>query len=246
MNVKTASVLGLGVAVIALGGMALWLTIVDAPPASAQQVVESACSQMEGVDNYDISGTITGVKEGVPWEEAITIEASLSGDDYHVLYTARSDGATMEYIRVGGVGYVRESLSGNVWEMADRPLQDLDVYISVLGDSPVCPSTLEGITKSVGDLMSDDGISNTGEDTTQYTSGEGPEDLLSIDADFRGVAGVSGHVYLVDGAGLLVQHRHDLHQIHVTDDSRVTGTTVTTKTFSGVGEANTITVPEIP
>ena len=138
----------------------------------------------------------------------MTMEASVSGEDFHSIMTASSDGATNEYIMVGSVGYAREYVPDNpaydnVWQLADYSLWDIDNYLSDLGDTPICPS-LTGVTQSGEELLN-------GEMTTRYTSGEGPEAFDNLDYDpslFSDtyVMDVSSHEYWVNGEGQLVRY----------------------------------------
>ena len=240
MNIKTALALALGSVILTLAGTVLFvgLTLGDAPVASAEQLMQDTCRRMERLDNYDITGTITADKDGVIWEEVISVEARLSGDDYQVKYTASTDGATAEFIRVGGVGYWRESMSGNVWKRAAGPLGDLDIYIRELGDTPACPGSLTSVARDGEETL-------RGASTTLFTSGEGATALARVPSTFRGIKEVQSHTYWVDQGGQLVQHRHDRRELHATDAERFTVRTMTTKTFTGVGETNTITAPVV-
>ena len=66
MNVKTASTLGIGVAFIAIAGVALWtLTISDTPTVSAERAMQVACGQLDKEDSYDIVASVKGEQDGV-------------------------------------------------------------------------------------------------------------------------------------------------------------------------------------
>ena len=172
------------------------------------------------------------------WEEVFTLEASVSGDDYYAKYTASTDGATMELMRLAGQSYYRDSIDGAGWEFLDFPLASIDRNLSVLGDTPTCPD-LTNVTK-VGDEVLN------GVAVTKYTSGDGKPAPLA--ADFRGSKRGDLFEYWVDGRGQLLQIYNE-HYIAAhyegSAEGKTTGVYRITTTFSGVGEPNTITAPTL-
>ena len=99
-------------------------TATPIPPASAQEVVESACGHMEGVDSYDFMASVKAEQDGVPFPDALTVEASVSGKDFQISFTG-GDGSTSEGIWVGNKGYTRSTAGGNVWEVSAAPSRTL-------------------------------------------------------------------------------------------------------------------------
>ena len=75
-------------------------TATPIPPASAQEVVESACGHMEGVDSYDFMASVKAEQDGVPFPDALTVEASVSGKDFQISFP----GATVVQVRASGLG----------------------------------------------------------------------------------------------------------------------------------------------
>ena len=241
MNTRNAIVVALGVvAVLAVGGASLWLALRDAPTASAEQVMQQACANL---DDYDLNATITTELGGVVWEEVFTLEASVSGDDYYAKYTASTDGATMELMRLAGQSYYRDSIDGAGWELLDFPLASIDRNLSVLGATPICPS-LYGVTREGPEAA---GSAFGGSATTRYAAGEGSADALArAPTNVYGNRETSAHKFWVSGSGQLVQHRQERHeQLPLASGAFDHQITTTVTTFSGVSEANTITAPTL-
>ena len=58
----------------------------DEPPASAQEVVESACTSLDKVDDYDVFATVKGSSSESPEhtvEGTYTFKAQVSGKEFH-------------------------------------------------------------------------------------------------------------------------------------------------------------------
>ena len=198
--------------------------------------MEGVCNQMIQIEHYDLSASVKGSSDGVPWGESPTLKASAADDDYQAITTAEN-GETYDFIRVGDVGYVRDSRSGNAWKLAGGPLRDIDEFLGDLGDSPICPELTEVTWKGEEEL--------NGIKVTLYTSGEGASALDDVDSDFRGSEKDSSHEVWVDGSGQLAQHRHSLYELSQDDEGNGTAHTVVLSTFLDVGEPNTITAPMV-
>ena len=246
MNIKIASASLLGMVTMALASLSCSAeepasTATPIPQASAQEVVESACDHMEGVDSYDFMASVKAEQDGVPFPDALTVEASVSGKDYQISFTG-GDGSTSEGIWVGNKGYTRSTAGGNVWEVSAAPLENIVSQLSQLGDSPVCPDLSNVSLKGEDEL---DGVK-----VTVYTSGDtaGVEKdaLDDVDSSFQGLKHASIHEYWVDGNGLLVQHREDRYTLSQYNGGRTILRYVTLATFLDVGEPNVITAPTIP
>ena len=142
-----------------------WSTLAGPDEASAQAVVDRACNQMAWVRSYDATGTVKGYENG-RLDETLTLRLRVEGDDYHVRYTARSDGATADYRRVNGVGYYRDSTEGNRWRvMTTTRFRDPGENLGGLGDNPICPLT--------SNLRSFGSAFDAGQQLRRYGSPEG-------------------------------------------------------------------------
>ena len=208
---------------------------------------------MEGVDSYDFSATTTGSNDGVSWDVTVTTEARVSGEDYNILISV-PDGSTVEQLKVDSVNYFREYqpdyplFFDNTWRREDisgGPGNSINTPLSALGDWPVACPSVSGVTWSGEEALN-------GEMTTRYTSGEGPEAFDNLDYDpslFSDsyALDTSSHEYWVDSGGQLVQHRMNQYSQFVEEgEVRGVGHVVTLTTFSGIGEPNVITAPQLP
>ena len=203
------------------------------------------------MDSYDFSATTTGSNDGVSWDVTVTTEARVSGDDYHLIFAGYPDGGTHEQMKVEGVRYWREyqlnhPIYDNTWTLVDGAGGiSPDHFLSVLGDWPVACPSVSGVTWSGEEALN-------GEMTTRYTSGEGPEAFDNLDYDpslFSDSYNLdtSSHEYWVDSGGQLVQHRMNQYSQFVEEgEVRGVGHVVTLTTFSGIGEPNVITAPQLP
>ena len=244
MNIRIASVFLLGLATMALASLSCSAeepaaTATPAPQASAQEVVESACTEMAKTDQYDFSSQAGGSENGVPYPGVIEAKGSVSGKDYYVTNTDYND-QVLEIKQVGSNYYM--TLADGTW--LRREIQAGVPHDSLgLGDTPICPDLTNVIRKGEADI---DGVK-----TMRYVSGDvggSEKSALESDADFRGSKYVYFHEYWIDASGLLVQHRVQIYLLQQNDpETSITGRNVSegyklTK-FFGIGEPNTITAP---
>ena len=247
MRIRTALVFVLGIVVLAGGALFFWPDLDDEPPASAQVVVESACESLEKARSYDMSATLKGSGDGVPWP-AFTFKAQVSGSDYQSSLRA-TDGSGEDIVRIGDTDYQRSIItdgSGGViekgWQVSDTKLRDVDSWLSALGDSPVCPDLSDVLY--LGDEQID------GVKVTHYASGDTDgsqkKALDALDSAFEGMKDVEAHEYWVNVDGQLVQHRLGLHSLSQGGgtDRRTLSAIAVTK-FLDVGEPNVITAPTL-
>ena len=246
MRVRTALVFVLGIVVLAGGALFFWPDLDDEPPASAQVVVESACESLEKARSYDMSATLKGSGNGVPWP-AFTFKAQVSGSDYQSSLRA-TDGSGEDIIRIGDTDYERSLItdgSGGVidegWQISNTKLRDVDSWLGALGDSPICPDVSDVLYLGEEQL---DGVK-----VSHYASGDvdgsQKKALDALESTYEGHVEV--HEYWVNVDGQLVQHRLEIHSLSQGPgvERRVTSAIGFTK-FLNVGEPNVITAPTIP
>ena len=226
----------LGILAVVVG---IWvLAMVGMDRASANQVVQRACDGMEQIKSYDVTATVSEAQG-----ETITLTAMVEGDDYHITLTAQSDGATAEYMQVGGASYVRESRFGPDWRLSEVPFGGFNTDSLGLGDNPICPE-VRGFSEVGQEQIG-------GVDTRRYTdvswvgaSEEPNTGPFKVDDSFRGVLTSADNDFWIDGDGRIVQHKQKAYQLmHLGDGPRQQTTIVTTSTFSGFGEPNVIATP---
>ena len=116
-RLRTASVLIVGVAVIALAG--LWLIQRDTPEAHAQQVID-ACENSAAETYFDVG--ISGVSKSLDGEDSMSgeIKISVAGTDFHYAEDFHYPEDTnlvggLEVILKDGVGYNR--FEGVPWKL---------------------------------------------------------------------------------------------------------------------------------
>ena len=250
MRARAKIALPVILAVVALASLTLWtlLRSEGQPAASAQEVVESACDDLEKARSYDMSATLKGSGDGVPWPITFTFKAQVSGHDYQSSLRA-TDGSGEDIVRIGDTDYQRSIItdgSGGViekgWQVSDTKLRDVDSWLSALGDSPVCPDLSDVLY--LGDEQID------GVKVTHYASGDTDgsqkKALDALDSAFEGMKDVEAHEYWVNVDGQLVQHRLEIHSLSQGPgvERRVTSAIGITK-FLNVGEPNVITAPTL-
>ena len=137
-RIISGSVLG----AVAIGAVALflWLDNRDAPMASAQEVVQTACDDMAKIDSYDFIASVKAEQDGVAFPDTLTVKASISGDDYQVSFSAGAD-STSEGIKVGDKGYVRSTAGGNVWKVSEASSPGRYLPTQTLGRLPYLPGS---------------------------------------------------------------------------------------------------------
>ena len=227
------------VAALAPAAAIVWVALLDTPQASAQEVVEGACNQMNGVDSFDLYSVKKASLDGVPWEGTLVQKARISGADYHSQYTVEATGDTDEIIRVGGKGYYRSN--DNAWQVSDGPLQDTTSHLAALGVTPICPDLSKVTWKGEEEL--------NGVKVDRYISGSAMAEevaaLNDVDSAFRGEKRIAVHDYWVDERGQLVKHRLEAHTLAQYDYGRGISVVTAETTFSGVEEPNIITAPVV-
>ena len=234
MNIKTASVLALGVSVIALAGMAVWLSLQDTPQASAQQVAQ-ACEKAMASPYFDLYHVTTGKPIGGEINETLEVKARVANGDYHL--TAQWEtGPTMEAVYMGGVGY--SHLDNDPWQL-ERSIDSgflnrhFDITVTAQGWS-ICPDLSFG--EKVGADMLD------GAPMTRYMSNIDVSIPLN---DKNTWDEYLERDYWVDETGQLAQVRVVKTNPDAGKDAVGSIVTKVTKII-GVGETNVITAPSLP
>ena len=216
-------------------------TATPAPQASAQEVVESACTNMDKVDDYDFVTTIKVTENGGSRETDMTLKGSVSGKDFHTTLDAPGS-PNEERLRAAGVDYRTTTGNTPTWKVSDRPLRDVDSMLGALGDSLICPD-VTGVIEKGEEVLN-------GLKVTRYAAGDvdgsAKDGLYETDGDFRGDKKVEFHEYWVDSAGQLLQDRISWYLLAQEADFRNIISGVGTTTYLEVGEPNVITAPTIP
>ena len=237
MSIKIASALTLGIVVLAGGALFFWPDLDDEPQASAQEVVESACDDVDKAASYDFIGTLKHTSPGAETSVTAEVKGEVSGEDYHFEYTY--EGALIRALRrVGDKSYATQA--GGVWELYSSGLQDVDVSLGALGDTPICPDITGIVYKGDEEL---DGVK-----VKRYSSGDAEiseEAVRALKDEEKGLKNVEAHNYWVDVSGQLVQHQLDYFTLAYYDDIQISNGTIT-KRFLDIGEPNTITAPVVP
>ena len=234
------SIAVLGVIAIGLASLFFWESNRDSPTVSAQEVVARACEGMAELDSYDMIVTMKVEQDGVPIDGTFTVKTRLAGKDFQTSF-AYPDGGVSEAIRVGDMDYERSTPGEAGWRVSRTKFTSPTTYLEQLGVSPLCPD-LSDVTQKGEEQL--DGVK-----VTVYTTGDingvEKEDLEELDSSFEGVKHASKYKYWVNEQGLLVQHWEDRYTFaRAGEDSTMMRFTSTAK-FSGVGEANTITAPDV-
>ena len=240
MNIKTASAFLLGVAVIGMAGLVVWFVSRDAPPVSAQEVVERACEGTAGFGSYDLISTMKIEEDGVPIEGTMTVKVSVEGKDFQA-ETTYPDGSRREGIRVDDVDYERPHALGDGWAVSKAKFADVTAYLGHLGSSPACPE-LTNVTRKEEEEL--DGVK-----VTVYTAidaaGLDKAALEKMDTSFDGERHAKAHKYWIDGSEMMVQYWEDRYTLSQYDGSRALLRFTFTTKISGVGEPNIITAPVV-
>ena len=224
MNSRIAPAFLVGLATMALASLSCSAeepspTATPAPQASAQVMVESACTEMANTDQYDFSSQAGGSENGVPYPGIIEAKGSVSGKDYYVTNTDYND-QVLEIRQVGSNVYMRQGTDG-AWIQRDVQAR-VPHDVLGLGDTPICPDLTNVIQKGEEDLH--------GVKTIRYVSGDvdgSKEAALESDSDFQGSKYIYFHEYWIDTGGLLVQHRAQIYLLQQNDpETEVTGRNV--------------------
>ena len=257
MSIRTALVLVLGFVLLAGGALFFWPDLDNEPPASAQEVVESACTSLDKVDDYDVFATVKGSSSESPEhtvEGTYTFKAQVSGKEFHG-QLLNSNGTGEEYKRVGDSYYAKDTYMGfdglvtKGWQVHDGKIRHIDSWLSALGDEPICPD-VSGVVFQAEEQL--DGVK-----VSRYASGDvdgsQEKELDTTDDAFRGDKRVLFHQYWVNADGQLVQHRLEFFTLWQSpagdvqwgspELERQTSHGVMVMQFLEVGEPNTITAP---
>ena len=246
-------------AVLLGAGIAWWLGLGSGdgePEASAQEVVQNACNNVQIARSYDVNSTV--VTPPQVWDgpgatsTSWTITTNFSGEDFYMSAHAPDVPAAFEFIFKDGVVYYRqgEQQGEGEWGTKDREWAkaialgvglDLDAQGSTL-----CPTAVNN------DRFTRQGKSTVGSVQTRHF-----RNTFSVD---RSVSGVASSTRASGGSTALVEHHtwdywvdsngQLVRILHTIDNVLLPGTTQrhTTRvdsTISGVGEANIITVPVV-
>ena len=207
--------------------------------ATLEPPVGSPCAAMELVQSYDVSMEVSGEQDGEPLDELIDAEVVVSGDDYHSIFTSRSDGQQYESIVLDGVTYSRDSRYGPEWNIADYPAIHPTESFPGLGDNPLCPELNE--FRALGEERV------RGVRLWRYTDRTNDSDKFAdVDNAFRGTKTVVENDVWVDDEGSLVQMIQDQYSFYQDDEQRIISITTSIMWFSGLGEPNIIKAPTVP
>lgn len=234
---------------VPLVAVMLWLLI-----ASPSPDLDRACVGMAGLDSFDLATSmdVESEEDGSLIELTHTIEVSQEGTDFQSVLIA-SDGSraeTYEYIRVGDVDYYR--FNGGDWQVSGGKFTEPVHYLDHLGDTPLCPDLSHA--NRIGEEEMD-GVHvvvyvEELEDVRYTPSNDGtPIEKDTQSPDFNGTVDDRSLKYWVDSQGLLVRYwedRYTFSRLDGFDQEGLTQRFTFTTTFSGVGEANTITAPNVP
>ena len=243
MRIRTALVFVLGIVVLAGGALFFWPDLDDEPPASAQEVVESACSGIDDVD-FDFSAVMKGTYDennsGVTSWPDVTIKARVSGKDFEYEYIV-PDGSSEGHIRLGDTAYMRLRNSDD-WYVSEKfHASSIGEILPMLGDAPICPDLSQVVRKGEDEV--------NGVKVTQYTSGDydGTEKAAvdALDETFYGLKTAVAHTYWVGIDGQLVQYRNETRAFANDEDGSQRTYIVSLFTFLDIGEPNTITAPTL-
>ena len=227
---------------IVLGTAYFWLSPDDTAEVSAQEVVGRACSQLERADSYVVTATITESSEDGSSSFSYLYTLEVSGDDFYILVTDL-DGSNREEAKfVDGVGYVRYEYYGDTWQRADYEFHDVTTAFSGLGPDPLCPDPSR--------FRSIDGGGGGDAALRSYTDapwqGE-PTSTLPSTAPVPQTHQNTTHEIRVNRQGQLAQLDMTIRSRLVDSSGIIEGSVIgVSASFSGVGEANTITAPVVP
>ena len=233
--IQSRLIIAASIVVIGLIGLFyLWPTTNDTPAATAQEVVGGACAKIEAQDSYDVSAVISDTSGG--GAQSILWDIQVSGNDYHLTLSYADATSTSEYLWINGVGYTRHADYGNTWQRSETAFHDVTSAFAGLGNNPLCPSSAQ--FRSTGTTTSTDGQS-----LRRYTDSPagGGQPTFEPDPVIPGLTRAVTHTISVDARGNLTQLQMDT-QTHLDGQ---TGSIRMDATFSGIGEANTITAPVV-
>ena len=238
MDIRVASALTLIAIAAVITALAVWWGLAKTEPASARQVLQTACGQLANAGDYDVTISVTGSTAGEAWP-AGQIAARFSGDDYEIISTVA--GETFSYIRVAGTSYRKWQKGDFVgeWRTIHDPTRDIRTVLGLdeLGATPACP-TLDG-------LVNAGQSSAAGQSATKFTAASGPTSFDDVASTFVGQMTSSQHQYWVGAQGQLLRHVENRKDLHGSGNGTNLVVTNMDATFSGVGEANVITAPTV-
>ncbi len=232
-SVKTGLLLA---AVVALASIA-FISCDPATTVAAQVAVEESCSQMSAITDLDVTTHMTyHDPEETPRTINAVFDVEVSGDDWQVFMTFKEGDTflgTIEARSVDGASYYREDDAP--WR-TDLPVGGLGFPYAADSQCPIL-----GPVAQVGE-ESIDGVSVT-HFTFSVDEGVGPVGDVDDFGDDYGEDTFEDWDIWIDDTGTLIQTKRTL--VATSDDGSKHTTELTSK-FSGIGEPNFITAPDIP
>ena len=221
---------------MALAGATLWWWAGRGPSeVSAQEAVQNACTSLELAKYYDVSITATEYFDDPSDAHTLYVTMLVADKDFHQTYTAEGRDDTLEYIRVNGVVYERETRLSSEWKLSDRKLAGDPLSHLAVGNSPICPNV--GDFREVGSETVD-GIA-----AKRYS--EKPPGGINVKPEDVGYR-VAFNDLLVDKDGQLLKVETDAFSRGDKQDGTPFLSTVRQEmVISGIGEVNTIEAPPV-
>ena len=219
-------------------GVAWWFVAGDGESqVSAQEMVEAACEQVQGITDYDIESSAKGP------DLVYSMSIRFSGEDSHGIAKIGEPSQTLEFTVVDGVSYTREA--GQVWEISEYSFQGFALaHLLPVSDR----NRLEGSTlcPELGHVARVSEESVNGTETERFriteTTNYGP---LSDTGDFSDedyVIEDAWDIWLDDDGQLVQTQRVTVHP--VAGDAQGQKVEIVSKILE-VGEPNVITAPTV-
>ena len=193
------------------------------------------CARNPNVDSYDVAST------AVAPHVDVTYDIRVSGDDYHLVLTAKKGMSSGELISKNGITYAREI--GEEWRQSTQyfPLRLLHLPHPIEGDFIVCPNLgLAALTR-----VGEETLGVTQVERFRLIEGEpvGPVTNVGAPASAADPVDRTWDIW-VNSNGELVQTR--LIADYVESPDYAAFQVETQSTISGIGEPNVITAPTLP
>ena len=193
------------------------------------------CARNPNVGSYDVAST------AVAPHVHVTYDIRVSGDDYHLVLTAKKGMPSGEAIGKNGISYEREF--GGEWRQSLRyfPLRLLHLPHPIEGDFIVCPNLgLAALTR-----VGEETLGVTQVERFRLTEGDpvGPVTNVGAPASAADPVDRTWDIW-VNSNGELVQTR--LIADYVESPDYAAFQVETQSTISGIGEPNVITAPTLP
>ena len=194
------------------------------------------CARNPNAGSYDVAST------AVAPHLHVTYDIRVSGDDYHLVLTAKKGMPSGEAIGKNGISYEREF--GGEWRMSPQyfPLRLLHSPHPIEGDFVVCPDLgLAALTR-----VGEETLGATKTDHFRLTEGSGVGPVTNVGAPAASASGIPDRTWdiWVDPNGELIQTRL-IADYGETPDYAAFRVDIQS-TISGVGEPNIITAPTLP